>query len=284
MLLKAALAQASESFAEAGIESNLADAEILLAFSLGISRADLLGKIFLAERINQDQLETFEELVNKRSQRIPLQHLTGSAAFRFLELEVGPGVFIPRFETEVVTSAALDLLRKKNLDNPVVVDLATGSGAIALSIALEVPEAKVCAVELSEAALEYTRKNFAKYSPASQLVQGDLKDAFPELDGQVDLVISNPPYIPKDMVPIYPEVHLHDPSLALYGGDDGLDIIRNVERSAARLLKPGAVLVIEHADMQAEAVRAILLAKGWLEVKTGQDLAGRDRMVTAVKQ
>ena len=283
MKLSAALQETSRSFAEAGIESNQADAEILLAYVLGISRGELSSLLVLDSEFTPEQLEQFRLLAGKRAERFPLQHLTGVAAFRNIELEVGPGVFVPRFETEVLVGKALEVLQTREIENPIVVDLATGSGAIALSIAVEFPSAKVHAVELSEDALEYTKKNFAKFSPQSDLRQGDLSDAFEDLTGQVDVVTANPPYIPDQMIPIYPEVHLHDPKLALYGGVDGLDIVRSVERTAKRLLRPGGSLFIEHADMQGEAVRAILLATGWQDVATHQDLAGRDRLVSATR-
>jgi release factor glutamine methyltransferase len=167
--------------------------------------------------------------------------------------------------------------------SPVAVDLATGSGAIALSLATEIPNAKVYAIELSEAALPYTRANFARYAPEATLVQGDLADAFPQLDGLVDVLVSNPPYIPDEMIPIYPEVHLHDPALALYGGADGLDLVRKVAASAKRLLRLGGTLIIEHADMQGEAVRELILGLGWRNCVTHKDLAGRDRATTAIR-
>lgn len=283
MLISELLSETAEKFRVAGIESYQADAELLLAFVLDLSRGQLLAESISGAAISEDRLSGFLSLATRRANREPLQHLTGVAHFRSLELEVGPGVFVPRFETEVVVSYALEFLKAMNLEKPVVVDLATGSGAIALSLATEFPQAIVHAVELSEDALIYTRKNFQKYAPVATLVQGDLADAFPELNGTVDLLVSNPPYIPDEMVPIYPEVHLHDPKLALYGGADGLNIVRKVEATAARLLKTGGKLLIEHADMQAAAVREIFLAKGWLDVKTEVDLAGRDRMVTATR-
>jgi release factor glutamine methyltransferase len=181
-----------------------------------------------------------------------------------------------------VTQLAVDALRAVGKESPIAVDLATGSGAIAISLAVEVPNAKVFAIELSEEALKYTRVNFADLAADAVLVQGDLVDAFPELNGTVDVLVSNPPYIPDEMIPIYPEVHLHDPSLALYGGVDGLDIVRNVDSAARRLLRSGGTLIIEHADMQGEAVRELLLASGWRQVRTHKDLVGRDRATTAL--
>jgi release factor glutamine methyltransferase len=283
MKLSVAIESATKRFEEAGIESAGADAEILASFVLGVSRGELLSKTITDESFSDEDVLKFEELVSKRAQRFPLQHLTGYAYFRALELKVGPGVFVPRFETEVVTQIAVDALRAIPSEEPIAVDLATGSGAIALSLATEVPNAKIYAVELSADALVFTRENFARYAPNAELRQGDLADAFVDLDGQVDVLISNPPYIPDEMIPIYPEVHLHDPSLALYGGTDGLDLIRKVDASARRLLRPGGSLIIEHADMQGKAVQELLLASGWRNVATHKDLAGRDRATTGTR-
>ena len=283
MTLQDLLADTAQKFSNAGIESAEADAEILLSFVLNISRGELLARAVSGVGVTPDEITSFLALAKRRAEREPLQHLTGIAYFRQLELQVGPGVFVPRFETETVVEKALDFLSSANLTEPIVVDLATGSGAIALSVATEIPNARVFAVELSEAALDYTRLNFAKYAPGAVLVQGDLAEAFGELAGEADLLISNPPYIPTDMVPIYPEVFLHDPALALYGGSDGLDLVRTVGRRALELLKPGGKLVIEHADMQGAAVRQILLDLGLRDVETGKDLAGRDRMVSATR-
>lgn len=281
MKLQDLLAQTTQKFSASGIESAQADAEILLGFVLGLNRGELLSQAISGGDIYPEELQKFLTLVARRAQREPLQHLTGVAHFRTLELQVGPGVFVPRFETETVVEKALELLDSMEISAPLVVDLATGSGAIALSIAVERPSASVYAVELSEDALGYTRVNFAKYAPSAVLLQGDLAEAFPELTGKVDLLVSNPPYIPDEMIPIYPEVHLHDPSMALYGGSDGLDLVRKVVARALELVKPGGKLVIEHADMQGPSVRQVLLDYGWQNVETGKDLAGRDRMVSA---
>jgi release factor glutamine methyltransferase len=283
MKLSAAIELASKKFELAGIESFQADSEILLGFVLDLSRGELQVKVITGESLTEAEETKFLELVEKRAERFPLQHLTGVAYFRQLELNVGPGVFVPRFETETVTQLAVDALKAVPSENPIAVDLATGSGAIAISLAVEVPNAQVFAVELSEEALVYTRQNFAKYAPKATLVQGNLADAFPELNGQVDVLVSNPPYIPDDMIPVYPEVHLHDPSLALYGGADGLDLVRKVEASAKRLLREGGALVIEHADMQGDAIRELILSLGWRQCSTHKDLSGRDRATTAIR-
>lgn len=280
MTIQAALEQARQTFEKAGIESAAADAELLLAYLLGISRGELQARA-LSETVFSEEAD-YQKLVSARAQRVPLQHLTGVAHFRRISLKVGPGVFIPRPETEVVTEIAITALHATASQSPIAVDLATGSGAIALSLAHEVPNAKIFAVELSEAAIQYTRLNFAELAPDAVLVQGDLACAFHNLDGTVDVVVSNPPYIPIDMVPIYPEVHLFDPSIALYGGDDGLSVIRKVEETARRLLRSGGTLVIEHGDSQGESVRQLLLGSGWTQIRTHKDLVGRDRATTAL--
>jgi release factor glutamine methyltransferase len=204
------------------------------------------------------------------------------AYFRNLELNVGSGVFIPRPETEFVAQLAINELLA--LDSPITVDLGTGSGAIALSIATEVPGCKVFAVEKSPEAIVFTQKNFEKYAGSNaQLSAGDLSDCFPELNGKVSLVVSNPPYIPEQAIPRDPEVRLFDPALALYGGADGMSVMHKVSATARRLLVPGGRLVVEHADSQGLQVCQLLLADGFSQVQSHQDLTGRDRAVSATK-
>ncbi|MEO0049141.1 MAG: peptide chain release factor N(5)-glutamine methyltransferase [Actinomycetota bacterium] len=283
MPLKQLLTQLTAQFEAAGIESAQADAELLVADVLNCGRGELAVKIITGEPISEQQQTTIEELAAKRAERVPLQHLTGKAYFRNLELSVGPGVFVPRPETEQVAQLAIDALKSVALAEPIAIDLATGSGAIALSLATEVSYAKVYAVELSDDAIGYTRKNFERWAPDAELRQGDLSVAFDDLAGQVDVLISNPPYIPEDMVPIYPEVHLHDPKLALYSGKDGLDLIRVISKRGLMLVKPGGTLVIEHADPQSQAVREILEADGWRQVRAHRDFNLRDRAVSAIR-
>jgi release factor glutamine methyltransferase len=195
---------------------------------------------------------------------------------------VGPGVFTPRPETEQVVGFAIEKIA--NLATPLIVDLCSGSGAIAISLATELPGAKVFAVEKSEDAFGYLLRNAASYGlAADNLRNDDLQDSLPELDGQVDLVISNPPYIPNNAVPIDLEVQLHEPSMSLYGGVDGLDVIRQISIRAMQLLKSGGLLVMEHADLQSSAVGKLLLAEGWREIEGRADLAGKDRMISAAK-
>jgi release factor glutamine methyltransferase len=229
-----------------------------------------------------ESIEHFESALARRVARQPLQHITGTAPFRHLELKVGPGVFTPRPETEQVVGFALE--RISNSASPLIVDLCAGSGAIAISLATEISGSTVFAVEKSREAFSYLRDNAASYGLAeSNLRNEDLVDSLQDLDGQVDLVISNPPYIPDDAIPIDLEVQLHEPSMSLYGGLDGLDVVRQILGRAMKLLKPGGLLVMEHADSQSSAISKLLLAEGWIEIITRADLAGKDRMIAALK-
>jgi release factor glutamine methyltransferase len=232
-----------------------------------------------------EDTDSIEALFQKRSERIPLQHLTGVAYFRNLTLKVGPGVFIPRPETEGVADLAIQALRAVP-GEPVAVDLCTGSGAIAISLASEVPSAKVYAWELNSESETLLRENISNNGNLVDLVMGDIADdheLFDELAGTVDVVVSNPPYIPTWAVPKELEVKLHDPSLALYGGEDGMDVMKIVSRRALQLLKPGGFLVVEHAETQAKIVADLLQEDGWTKITGHQDLTARDRATSAYK-
>lgn len=248
-----------------GVPSPSADAAQLVAHALGTTRS----RMFLQDAISDEQKVRVEQLLAKRLSRVPLQHLIGTAAFRRIEVEVGPGVFIPRPETELVTEAGIRVLAEQPPGQRVAVDLCSGSAAIALSLALEVPGARVHAVELGDDAIAWTRRNVDGHD-ADLVVQGSRVDVvhhdaatvadpgapLARLVGQVAVVVSNPPYIPAQMVPREPEVRDHEPALALYGGSDGLDVVRGVVRTAALLLRPGGLLVVEHADVQGAAAGA----------------------------
>ena len=284
MRLRNLVEHASAKFAEAGIDSAQNDAELLAAHVLGLSRGQVQSALIIDQEISDQQAEQITDLYGRRLKREPLQHITGVAYFRNLELSVGRGVFIPRPETEFVAQLAIDALRAVAIEQPVAVDLGTGSGAIALAMATEVPNAKIFAVEKSEDAMPFTAANFAKYQDSgATLVQGDLADVFTELNGSVAVVASNPPYIPAAAIPRDVEVHLFDPAMALYGGQDGLDVIRVVSKKAQELLVPGGALIIEHADSQSDEVVQLLLADGWRQVRAHKDLTGRDRAVTALR-
>lgn len=271
------LATAAKRLAEAGVASPRVDAEILLSHVTGIPRSVLLR----SAKANEIQYSAFKALIERRANREPLQHLTGSATFRYVDLEVGPGVFIPRPETELLAGWAIE--RAKALESPIIVDLCTGSGAIALSLVDEVPGARVHAVELDEHAFGWAHRNLA--GTGVDLRQGDMADAFADLDGTVDIVVSNPPYIPLDAwESVEAEVRDHDPSLALWSGDDGLDAMRVLEIAAHRLLKSGGVVAAEHADAQGESAPAVFSSAGrWTLVRDNADYADRPRFVTAAK-
>jgi len=269
------VADAVRRLADAGVGSPEADAEILLAHVLEIDRSRLV----LVDEVADGDRATYDALVGRRAAREPLQHLTGRAYFRHVELAVGPGVFVPRPETELLAGWAVE--RAGALDAPVVVDLGTGSGAIAKAVADEVPHARVHAVEMDEAAHGWATTNLA--GTGVDLRLGDLGTAFDELAGTVDVVVSNPPYIPLDAwESVALEVRDHDPALALWSGADGLDAMRVVEARAALLLVPGGVVGVEHADAQGESAPAVFAATGrWADVRDHRDLAGRPRFVTA---
>jgi release factor glutamine methyltransferase len=277
-LLRAATARLEA----AGVDSPATDARVLLAHSCGCEPRELLG----SKRVDQARAGDFQRLVERRAERIPLQHLTGRAHFRYLELAVGPGVFVPRPETEVMTGWAVvrleELVRAGR--RPIAVDLGTGSGAIAKALTTEVPEAVVHAVELADDALAWARINLGGTTVA--LHAEDLAHALPELDGTVDLVVANPPYIPLEaFASVAPEARDHDPTVALFSGVDGLNAIRRVALTAGRLLRPGGLLAVEHAEVQGETVPEILVRTGFFaSVRDHTDLTGRPRFTTAVSR
>ncbi|MFT4220985.1 MAG: peptide chain release factor N(5)-glutamine methyltransferase, partial [Microbacterium sp.] len=228
--------------------------------------------------------EALAGLVRRRAAREPLQHITGEAPFRHLVLRVGPGVFVPRPETEIVAQLAIDALASAASPSPIAVDLGAGSGAIALALATEVPHARVRAAEKSPAAFAWARENFAAIGAANASVHlVGLEDAFGDLDGTVTVVVSNPPYVPDDAIPRDPEVRLFDPPEALYGGPDGLDAVRALSTTALRLLHPGGALVIEHGEWQGGPIRELLSRDGWRALATHPDLTMRDRATTAIR-
>jgi release factor glutamine methyltransferase len=274
---RALLREAESRLAAAGVESPAFDAAELLAHVLGTTR----GRLAVVEDVDPDAVARFTALVDRRAARVPLQHLTGAAAFRHVELEVGPGVFVPRPETELLAGWAIEQAAALTGRAPVVVDLCTGSGAIALSVATEVPSADVHAVELDADAFAWASRNLA--GSGVDLREGDMAAAFPDLDGTVDVVVCNPPYIPLSAYDgVAAEAREHDPGLALWSGEDGLDAIRVLERVAGRLLRAGGRVGCEHADLQGESAPAVFAAAGrWTDVRDHRDLAGRPRYLTA---
>ena len=275
---RALVADATNRLTKAGVPSPSVDAAELLAFVLGTSR----GRLLLHDQVDDEAARAFERLVVKRMTRVPLQHIIGSAPFRWIELAVGPGVFVPRPETELLVEIVIRHIRGQQ--NPIVVDLCSGSGAIALAVAHEVPHAQVHAVELSDEAFPWLQKN--AQDSGVHIHHGDATspDLLPVLNGSVDVVVTNPPYIPEKMVPVDVEVALHDPKIALFGGEDGLDVVRGILPVAHRLLKDDGLLVIEHADVQGQSLPALLAAHGrWKDIADHQDLNGRPRVTVALR-
>jgi release factor glutamine methyltransferase len=275
---------AIEELAATGVPDPEVDAELLIAHVLRVSRGRVQSLGITGAAVDDDDASLVRLLVGRRAGREPLQHITGRAPFRSLDLVVGPGVFVPRPETEGVAQIAIDALRAAASPSPLAVDLGTGSGAIALAMATEVPHARVVAIEKSPEAHAWASRNFAETAAGNAtLLLGDLTDAPHELDGSASVVASNPPYIPRSAVPRDPEVRLFDPEMALYGGEDGLDVVRAVSATAARLLHPGGTLVLEHGELQGAEIRELLVADGWHAASTHRDLTGRDRATTALR-
>ncbi len=306
------LFDAEHRLANVGIPSPGVDAAEIVAYAMGTTR----GRLFLSDTIDPEQRVRVEQLLTRRLTRVPLQHLTGTQGFRRIVLDVGPGVFIPRPETELVAEAAIRELAQQPRGSRVAVDLCTGSGAIALSLALEVPGSRVHAVELSEQALDWTRRNLTGHDEqllaagsrvelieADATVVADPGQPLARLAGQVAVVAANPPYVPAQMIPREPEVRDFEPKMALYAGEDGLDVVRGILRAAALLLRPGGLVVIEHADVQGDdagprgipgLARAMVAddelaqrtgigtgAAVWQQVTDRIDLAGRPRFTLA---
>ncbi|MFI7589677.1 peptide chain release factor N(5)-glutamine methyltransferase [Spongisporangium articulatum] len=284
-----AVAGVQKELAAAGVPSPMADAHLLVAHVLGVDRPGLARRIVLREQLDDAGLASLAELTARRAAREPLQHLTGTAPFRTIEILVGPGVFVPRAETELSAGVAIEEARRlvEAGRDPLVVDLCSGSGAIAFAVAVEVPTARVVSLELSTEAVGWARRTLAALEAEHEGLEGrvDVRagdatgvDAVVDLLGAADVVTANPPYIPPDAEPVEPEVRDHDPALALYGGGtDGLEVPRAVVATAAALLRPGGLFVMEHGEAQGAATRAIAGGPGWEGAVTQVDLTGRDR-------
>lgn len=284
----------AERLASAGVPSPEADAVALVAHTFGWTRGQVRTAAARDDHWPEDPLDfdLLEARVERRMRREPLQHITGTAYFRDLELQVGDGVFIPRPETETVAQFAIDAARAAtpSRDGRVkVTDLCAGSGAIGLAVASEVDNAEVTMLEASEGALVYLRLN-ARFMPADvrprvRAVLGDARRCLHLFDGCADIVVSNPPYIPPDAVPRDPEVRDYDPPEALYGmGSDGLNLPRAIIDESARLLRVGGTLIMEHGEEQGPALRAFVQrSEFWADARTEQDLNGRDRMLIATR-
>lgn len=272
--IRAALATAADTLAQAGIDSARTDAELLAAHVAGTDR----GRLALLEQSDPVFFERFSAAVQKRAQRIPLQHITGQAPFGPVVLDVGPGVFVPRPETEALLEWAC---AQQLPPSPVIVDLCTGSGALAVALATARPDARVIAVDDDPAALVYARRNTV--GTQVEPIPGNVTDPdlLPDLYGAVHLVVANPPYIP-DGAELEPEVAQHDPAHALFGGADGMAVITPIVRLAARWLAPGGLLAVEHDDTTADATVAAIAETGaYCDTTARRDLTGRPRFVTA---
>lgn len=274
--------EATQRLIAAGAQSPMAEARTLLAHVLDTDPARLI----VAPVPDPAQVDRFLALVDRRIEGVPLQHLTGEAWFRTVRLRVGPGVFIPRPETEVMTGWAIDRITelRHSVEEPVVVELCAGSGAISLAIATEAPGCRQLAVELSGAAYPFLADNLT--GSGVEVVEGDMADALPEWDGRVDLIICNPPYVPLDAYfGVTEEVREHEPELALFSGSDGLDAMRVLADRGARLLRRGGLLAAEHAEVQEHSAPAVFIDQGsWDRVRDHRDLTGRPRFVTAIRR
>ena len=279
--LRVAMMEATTKLTEAGVGSPQVDAELLAAHLLGVERT----RLGMTPLVEHSWVADYQALVDRRAQRIPLQHIIGQAHLGAASVLVGPGVFTPRPETEVLLEWALDAIAP--VKNPLVVDLCSGSGAIAIAVSLARPDATVIAVESDAGALSWARRNIDRHqrhggTPIT-LRGGDIFDErlLSDLDGKADLVTANPPYVPEG-TPVEPEVAHHDPGVAVFAGDDGLSVIKPMISVAAALLRPGGSLAFEHDDTQGTSVPALLTARRVLAgVEDHVDLNGRPRFVTA---
>ena len=297
MNVRELIAHATEQLNSAGVESARVDAELLLSHVLKVSR----GGLVIAADPTPAQIAEFQTMIDKRVQRIPLQHITGRAAFRYLEVSVGPGVLTPRPETELVVDAALQHLKTFATPDsrPLIIDLCSGSAAMTISLAIESPNSDVVGLEYIEPAFEWGVINSREHQSAIaaknsklNLIQADVRgcesDSLAHYAGKASVVVANPPYIPTWAVPRDPEVALHEPAEALYGGEDGMEFIDAVVTAAAALLLPGGLLVIEHGDTQGEdgevsVPRAIRASGMFTSVMDHLDLAGRPRFSTGIR-
>jgi len=282
--IKQILRSAKERLLAAGI--NEIDAEHLFAYVVGLSRMDLHNPVKLEAALQSlgdfGVIEdTFAKLISRRANHEPLQYLTGISYFRHLEIEVGPGVLVPRPESELLVDAVLTHI--SNLSDREgeisVIDLGSGSGALALAIATEAPKSRVIAVEKSPEAIYWLKKNVAAISENVRVVESDVKQALPGV--KCDIVIANPPYIPNSQT-LPRDVAEHEPSVALYGGVTGMEVPSLFIEAASRLLKSGGVLAIEHTELQGDEIAA-LLAKDFIEISLHRDLTDRPRWTSAVR-
>ncbi len=280
MDLRSALLDATERLARAGVPTPQVDAELILAHVVGLSRGEMLARVHSGKIFEPDHWDTWEMLLARREKREPLQHLTGTAAFVNFEVAVGPGVFVPRPETQALVEAAITHAQSMAVGDEGlrILDLCSGSGVIAIALARAVPHARVSAVEASGEACVYLERNLAALAPEVQLFSMTVEDFAREVGDTVfDMILANPPYIPAQEIPNDPEVAAFDPEMALFGGDDGLDVVHHILALATHALRPGGYLALEHSNLQGEAVRSLLEAAGFFSVVTEKDFADRER-------
>lgn len=275
--LRDALTRAAERLGRAGVPDPIVDAELLAAHVLGLGRGEVQAAALRGDELSGEAVTALGAVIERRAAREPLQHITGTAPFRHLELRVGPGVFVPRPETEIVAQFAIDALRAAASPRPIAVDLGTGSGAIAIAIASERPQCELIAIDRSATALEVAVRNAARLNvPNVKFSHGDW---FAPLQGErVDVIVSNPPYIAANDPDLDAQVLRHEPYAALIAGRTGLEAIEHIAASAPRHLAPGGWLLIEHGWKQAQAVRDLLVRHGFTHVRSHRDLAGHERV------
>ncbi|WP_332839317.1 peptide chain release factor N(5)-glutamine methyltransferase [Brevibacterium antiquum] len=274
---------------DAGVANPDPDSAALLAHAWGINASDLARRRLLGDGVPAEVTDVFAQLVDRRRQRVPLQHIIGVAAFRHLELQVGPGVFVPRPETELLVTEVLEELdRQQNAHEPFVIDLCSGSGAITLSLATEHPQLRIIGVERETEALNWSLKNLDSISlghSSVELICGDatrFADDRPDLWGSADAVVTNPPYVPDEAVPRDAEVREHDPAAALYGGSTGLEIPGLIVKQAEKLLRPGGFFIMEHSEEQGPGACELIMSTASLRrAATYPDYTGRDRYTVA---
>ena len=280
MQLLAALKDATERLTRSGVASPQVDAELLLAHVTGASRGEVLAWVHTDRSLTADQVVDWDRLLARREKREPLQHLTGTAAFMSFEVSVGPGVFVPRPETQALVEAAIDqaLAMAVGEEGVRILDLCSGSGVVAISLARAIPHANVSAVEASPEALAYLERNVENLAPNIRVVALSVAECAEEFgDSGFDMILANPPYVPVSEVPNDPEVATYDPAMALFGGADGLDIVHHIQALANSQLRPGGYLAIEHSNLQGDAVRAIMNSAGMRSVSTEKDFVERER-------
>ena len=292
----------AEYLREAGVDTPEHDVKLIMADVLGCSPSDVESAAIMRTDVralcakygrddDAELVHTFKHMVCRRHAREPLQYIVGHAPFRYLDLKVGPGVFIPRQETELIAQDAIEWVTRHGIYSPRIVDLCAGSGALGLALATEIPGAQVWGVELSPQAAVWTRRNITQISRTYPDITAnyhlEIADAtcpitLAHLDGTVDVVVSNPPYVPQSQVPQQPEVRDFDPSLALYGGSsDGMLIPEQIIRRAYALLRPGGLFLMEHDISQPDRTVAFARASGFSDARTGADLTYRPRYLVA---